>query len=94
MSIEQRVCRQVVVINRLGLHARAATRLTQLATTFDAQIELQLEQQQANANSILGILMLQGCQGKEITVCSYGPDALAALDAICELFASRFDEDE
>ncbi|WP_298440936.1 HPr family phosphocarrier protein [uncultured Ferrimonas sp.] len=88
------LCRQVAVINKLGLHARAATRLAQLATTFDASITLHLNEQSASADSILGLLMLQGCQGRDITVCSQGPDAQAALDAICELFASRFDEAE
>ncbi len=86
--------REVDVINKQGLHTRAATRLAQLATTFDAVITLQLGDQTAQADSILGMLMLQGCQGKSITILSQGKDAQAALEAICHLFANRFDEQE
>ncbi|WP_028115734.1 HPr family phosphocarrier protein [Ferrimonas senticii] len=88
------LCRQVTVVNKLGLHARAATRLAQLAAGYRATITLHLDEQQANANSIFGLLMLQGCRGRTITVCCDGDDADAALSAVCELFACRFDEAE
>ncbi|SHI05885.1 HPr family phosphocarrier protein [Ferrimonas marina] len=86
--------RDVEVINKLGLHARAATRLVQLAAGFDAQICLSQGEQQAEADSVLGILLLQGSQGKTVTVRCQGPDADDAMEAVCNLFAARFDEAE
>ncbi|GAA4901666.1 HPr family phosphocarrier protein [Ferrimonas pelagia] len=82
------------MINKLGLHARAATRLVQLASRFDAHITLHQDEQSADADSVLGILLLQGSQGKNVTVRCCGPDAQPALEAVCQLFAARFDEKE
>ncbi|GAA5194465.1 HPr family phosphocarrier protein [Ferrimonas gelatinilytica] len=86
--------RDVEVVNRLGLHARAATRLVQLAAQFDARITLQQGKEVAEADSVLGILLLQGNQGKRVKVRCEGPQAAEALEAVCELFAARFDEQE
>ncbi|MBW3165807.1 HPr family phosphocarrier protein [Ferrimonas balearica] len=86
--------RRVTIINKLGLHARAATRLAQLAQTFDAKLTLTQGDQQATADSVLGLLLLQSCQGKEVLIQAEGPQAEPALDAVCQLIAARFDEAE
>lgn len=86
--------RSVLVENKLGLHARAATKLATLANTFSADITIQQEDKTAPANSVMGLMMLESYQGKTITVCCDGEDAEAALDAVCKLFADKFDEGE
>lgn len=84
----------LVIVNKLGLHARAATQLVQLNNKFDAQITLHQGDKQASANSVLGLMMLESHQGKEVTVVSEGTDAQAALDAVEELIATKFNEEE
>ena len=84
----------LVIVNKLGLHARAATQLVQLTNKFDAQITLYQGDKQASANSVLGLMMLESHQGKEVRVVSEGKDAQAALDAVETLIVTRFNEDE
>ncbi len=86
--------RQVKIINKLGLHARAATKLAQLSQQFDASITVELEGNSADANSIMGLMLLAGAQGKVVNVIASGTDAELALNEICQLFSDRFDEDE
>ncbi|KXI29231.1 HPr family phosphocarrier protein [Paraglaciecola hydrolytica] len=83
-----------VIINKLGLHARAATQLVQLANNFSATVTLHLGNKQASANSVLGLMMLEGNQGKEVTVVSEGEDAEEALAAVESLIVGRFNEAE
>ena len=87
-----RAQRTVEVVNRLGLHARAASKLVQCASRFRAQIALELDGQRVDAKSIMGVLLLCGIAGARIQVSAEGPDAQAAVDAIAALFASRFGE--
>lgn len=89
-----RLEKTLVIINKLGLHARAATQLVQLANTFSATVTLHLGNKQASANSVLGLMMLEGNQGKEVTVVSEGQDAAQALAAVEALIAGRFNEAE
>ncbi|GGP37976.1 phosphate ABC transporter permease [Shewanella algicola] len=84
--------RQVTISNKLGLHARAATKLAILAADFDAEITLVQGEKQANAASVLGLLMLESGIGKMMTVIAKGPDAEAALEAVCNLINAKFDE--
>ena len=86
--------RQVKIINKLGLHARAATKLAQLSQQFDASITVELEGNSADTNSIMGLMLLAGAQGKVVNVIASGTDAELALNEICQLFSDRFDEDE
>lgn len=83
-----------VVLNKLGLHARAASRLVNLANRFSSKIEVQKDNQRADAKSIMGVLLLCGIPGAKITVIAEGDDAEEAVASIGELFASRFGEDE
>ncbi|WP_438862248.1 HPr family phosphocarrier protein [Neptunicella sp.] len=89
-----RIEKSLVIQNKLGLHARAATQLAKLANQFDAQVTIQQQDKSASANSVLGLMMLESHQGKEITVISEGVDAAAAMDAVEELIAKKFNEAE
>lgn len=89
-----RLEKKLIIVNKLGLHARAATQLAKLANQFDAEITLKLGAKQASANSVLGLMMLEGNQGKEVCVISEGADAEPALLAIEKLIAEKFNEDE
>ncbi len=84
--------RQLTISNKLGLHARAATKLAVLAATFDAEVTLIQGDKQASAASVLGLLMLETGMGKTITVISEGKDAQAALNAVSALIDAKFDE--
>jgi phosphocarrier protein HPr len=86
--------RQIEVINKLGLHARAATRLVNKASGFESDILLERDGQQADAKSIMGIMMLAASQGTELEIIVNGTDEQHALDAIVRLFCARFGEEE
>jgi phosphocarrier protein HPr len=86
--------RELLIKNRLGLHARAAAKLVQAASRFQARITLQKGSEEVDAKSILGILLLAAAQGTTIQVTADGEDADEALDAIENLIDSRFDEGE
>ena len=86
--------KNLLIVNKLGLHARAATQLVQLTNKFDAEITLFQGDKEASANSVLGLMMLESHQGKEVRVVSEGTDAEAALDAVETLIATRFNEKE
>jgi phosphocarrier protein NPr len=88
------VSKELTIINKLGLHARAASKLAVLCQKFSAQITLSLEEKEADANSIMAIMLLAGGQGKRVTVTAQGTDAPAALEAISQLIEDKFDEDE
>ncbi len=80
------------IINKLGMHARAATKLVQLASRFKADVQIQKEGHSANAKSVMGVLLLCGHQGAMIEVSARGEDAEEAVRAIGELIENRFGE--
>lgn len=82
----------VRVPNRLGLHARAAAKLVNLANGFESRIEVSKGEQAADAKSIMGVLLLCGGQGQELTFRALGPDAEPALSALCALVDGGFGE--
>ena len=88
------VSQELTIVNKLGLHARAASKLAQLCQQFSAQITLTLEEKEADAASIMAIMLLAGGQGKTVTVTAQGVDALAALEAVSQLISDKFDEVE
>jgi len=92
VSIEARETFEV--INELGLHARAATRLVQLASRYQAEVWVEKDGQRANAKSVMGVLLLCGQRGARITVSAEGPDAEEAVAAIGALVRSRFGEEQ
>jgi phosphocarrier protein NPr len=87
--------RRILIQNRLGLHARAAVKLVELAQSYKATITVSNEENRAmSADSVMGLIMLESAQGQYVTVASEGEEAEQALDAVCELIAARFEEDE
>ena len=80
------------IINTLGLHARAATKLVQLAAKFPCEVELAHDGQTANGKSVMGVLLLCGSKGTEIEVRARGDRAQECVDAIGQLIAGRFGE--
>ncbi|MFY8273735.1 HPr family phosphocarrier protein [Pseudoalteromonas sp. SSDWG2] len=83
-----------VIQNKLGLHARAASQLAQLAMSFDAKITLYQGDKSAEADSVLALLLLESGQGKEVHVVCEGEDEDAALTAVGMLIAEKFHEQE
>jgi len=88
------VSQELTIVNKLGLHARAASKLAQLCQQFSAQITLTLEDKEADAASIMAIMLLAGGQGKIVKVTAQGTDAANALLAISQLISDKFDEKE
>jgi phosphocarrier protein HPr len=84
--------RIVTVGNRRGLHARAAAKFVNLATTFDAEITVLKGDMSVSGRSIMGLMMLAAGTGTQVELRATGPQAEAALAAIAELFARNFDE--
>jgi phosphocarrier protein len=80
------------IVNRLGMHARAATKLVQTASRFRSDVQIEKDGHVANAKSVMGVLLLCGHQGSKITVSARGEDANDAVSAIGELIADRFGE--
>lgn len=84
----------IVVCNKLGLHARAAAKLTQLASRFNCDIFIARGAQRVNAKSIMGVMMLAAGLGVTVKVDASGPDAELALGEIQGLFDNKFGEQE
>jgi phosphocarrier protein len=84
----------VTIVNKLGLHARAASRLVNCASGFAAEIEIVRGTRSVNAKSIMGVLTLAAGLGTELVVQANGQDEQQAVDAIAALFRDRFGEDE
>ena len=89
-----RLSRELPIVNRKGLHARATAKFVQCVETFDAEITVTRNGETVGGTSIMGILTLGAGVGSSIVVTSQGPQAEAALDAIAALVANRFGEDE
>jgi phosphocarrier protein HPr len=81
------------IVNELGLHARAATKLVQLASQFQSEVFISKDGQSANAKSVMGVLLLCGSRGSSVTISARGVDADAAVSAIGKLIAERFGEE-
>jgi phosphocarrier protein HPr len=86
--------REVEIINKLGLHARASARLTQVAGRFEADVWLSRNGRRVNAKSIMGVMMLAAAKGSTIMIETVGADENEAMRALEELIASRFGEGE
>ena len=83
---------QFTIVNQLGLHARAATKLVQLATKFPCEVEISRDDQSANGKSVMGVLLLCGSIGTVLQVVAHGDSAAECVNAIGELIASKFGE--
>ncbi len=85
---------EVEIINRLGLHARASARLTQVAGQYAAQVWLSRNGRRVNAKSIMGVMMLAAAKGSRVLIETDGADEADALKALAELVANRFGEND
>ena len=85
--------RTVEIINKRGLHARASAKFVKLAADFDAEVTVSRDGQSVDARSIMGLMMLGAGPGSVLELSATGPEAEAALDALCELVSARFEED-
>ena len=85
--------RELPVLNRLGLHARATAKLVQTVSPFRCSATISAKGREVNAKSIMGVMMLAAAQGTPVTVRVDGEDEAAALEAVTDLFERRFDED-
>jgi phosphocarrier protein HPr len=85
--------REVEIVNRLGLHARAAAKLVHTSGAFQSRVTVIKDGEEVDAKSILGILLLAAGQGSQITLRCQGPDEEEALRAVAALIADRFEEE-
>ena len=85
---------QAPIVNKLGLHARAAAKLTHIASGFQSDIWLSRAGRRVNAKSIMGVMMLAAGKGSTVTIEAEGADAQAALAALAKLSAESFGEGE
>jgi len=85
---------EVEIINKLGLHARASAKLTQVAGRFKSNVWVSRSGRRVNAKSIMGVMMLAAAKGSTLVVETDGPDEQEALDAVSQLIASRFEEND
>ena len=86
--------REVDIVNKLGLHARASAKLTQTASQFASEVWLMRNGRRVNAKSIMGVMMLAAAKGSKIGIETAGEDEVAAMDALTGLIADKFGEGE
>ncbi len=86
--------RDIEIINKLGLHARASAKLTQTASAFPCAVTLSRNGRSVNAKSIMGVMMLAATRGSSVTLETRGAEEDAAMDALVTLINNRFDEAE
>lgn len=86
--------KDIKIINKLGLHARAAAKLVSLAAKFSCDIQVAKDGRQVNGKSIMGVMMLAASQNTTITIVADGDDEQQALTEINELILNRFGEEE
>ena len=84
----------IEIVNRLGLHARASAKLTQLASGFESEVWMSRDGRRVNAKSIMGVMMLAAAKGSSVELETEGPDEQAAMDALVALINDKFGEGE
>ena len=92
-TADNTVEKTVVIINRLGLHARAASKFVTLASSYEAELIVEKDGKQVPGKSILKVMMLAAAQGAVLKLVATGPDAVEALEALAALVANRFEEE-
>ena len=85
---------EVEIVNRLGLHARASAKLTQVAGQYTSEVWVSRNGRRVNAKSIMGVMMLAAAKGSRITVETNGADEAPAMRAVTDLIADKFGEGE
>ena len=85
---------EIEITNKLGLHARASAKLTQLAAGFESEVWMEKGSRRVNAKSIMGVMMLAAEKGAKVIVETAGSDEQAAMDALLKLIGNKFGEGE
>ena len=88
------VVREIPIVNKRGLHARASAKFVKMVETFDAEVTVTRGNETVGGTSIMGLMMLSAGPGTTITVSATGPQAEAAVAALAELVGNKFNEDE
>jgi phosphocarrier protein HPr len=88
------IVRELEIVNKKGLHARASAKFVQTVERFDAEVRVKRGGETVGGTSIMGLMMLSAAPGCCITVETSGPDAAAAMEALTELVAGRFGEED
>jgi len=88
------ISRDIEIINKLGLHARASAKLTQLAAKYQSEVWMSRNQKRVNAKSIMGVMMLAAGKGTQVTIETEGPDEQECMNALVQLIETRFGESE
>ncbi len=83
----------VDIVNKLGLHARAAAKLVTLASKFESDVRVRKDGREVSGKSIMGVMMLAAAKGSQVTLIAEGEDAQQALDELAALVADRFGEE-
>ena len=86
--------KSIAITNKLGLHARASAKLTQLAGQYKSEVWLTRNSRRVNAKSIMGVMMLAAAKGAQVEIETNGDDEAAAMLALSELIANKFGEGE
>ncbi|MFC5474995.1 HPr family phosphocarrier protein [Paraherbaspirillum soli] len=86
--------KEIEIINKLGLHARASAKLTQLATKFKSEVWMTRNKRRVNAKSIMGVMMLAAGKGSTVLLEAEGEDETACFDALHQLILDKFGEGE
>jgi phosphocarrier protein HPr len=90
---EKKCCKELVILNRLGMHARPSARFVKVSNKFKSEIWVEKDGEQVNGKSIMGLMMLAAGQGSKLRVTAEGPDAEKALQDLETLVQGRFDEE-
>lgn len=90
---EETITRDLVILNKLGLHARPAAMFVQLSSKFSSELIVEKDSEKVNGKSIMGIMMLAAGQGSTLTVTAIGEDAVEAVDSIEKLIRDKFGEE-
>lgn len=88
------ICKPVTIINKLGLHARAAAKFVALASKFHSEIQLRSSQRTVNGKSIMGVMMLAASKGTALEILADGEDAEQAVSQLETLIGNKFGEGE
>jgi phosphocarrier protein len=86
--------REVEIVNKLGLHARASAKLTQLAGSYQCEVWMSRSGRRVNAKSIMGVMMLAAAKGSKVAIETSGADEEEAMQAVVQLIADKFGESE
>ncbi len=88
------ISKSIKILNKLGMHARAAAQFVQLASSFSSHIEIEKDKRRVNGKSIMGVMMLAANKGSEVTLYTNGEDEEESMNKLEELINNRFSEDE